>query len=641
MVAFQCPDCGGKMSAREELAGKRVRCPHCGHAVHLPRTTSSTFPTVQVPIQPETPRPNQGPKAPISRTKESRFDAVADKPPHRPSPESITLTDQLLFPGYEILGTLGSGGMGVVYRARQTNLDRQVALKTILVGQQTKPVTVARFEKEAMTIARLRHPNIVMAYDFGRQGDHWFLAMELLEGETLEGYIERHGPLPEAVAWGLARQTAAGLAHAAQLGVVHRDIKPSNLILTEPPAGSLLPAGLPLVKITDFGLSLLRENLDSSTARLTLLGVTLGTPVYMAPEQFAGSDVDCRADVYSLGATLLHMLTGRVPFTGTNFCEIMVDKARGEPHIKELAGKVSTESIRLIGAMLARDPGRRPGNYQELLQQIDALPVVHSKVLSSTGARAARLLSTSTEEASQDAAEVPTVPETLVQSGRRKRRRLWSLVALALLTAVGWRAALFWMAHTTLPVPPPLSRVEGGQPLFDGATLSGWQLSEGGWNPTQDEEGGKVLSGRGIIRRLLPPQSSYRLNLGMDLGKAAAVELHFGLHASDSGETLRYVMRVSREGVQLGQRSGDRGPWQALSPVRPFPPRDDGAMESPYKEMRVERHASGWWAFFQGQVVGSVAVARDQELSEMRLVTEGGPAFFEAVEIAKLVDVEP
>ncbi|MGE0609927.1 MAG: serine/threonine-protein kinase, partial [Pirellulales bacterium] len=210
-------------------------------------------------------------------------------------------------PGYQILGVLGYGGMGVVYRARQKNLGRPVALKTVLVSQSAAPTMLARFEQEAMTVAQLGHPNIVVAYDFGSHQGRLYLAMELIDGEDLFAFIQRRERLDERTAWGLARQAAAGLAQAARLGVVHRDVKPGNMLLVEPPEGSQLPPGLPMLKLTDFGLALITTEQEADD-RLTLAGSALGTPRYMAPEQFQGSDVDARADIYALGATVYHML---------------------------------------------------------------------------------------------------------------------------------------------------------------------------------------------------------------------------------------------------------------------------------------------------------------------------------------------
>ncbi len=154
------------------------------------------------------------------------------------------LSPEDVVPGYQILDLIAQGGMGVVYRARQKSLDRIVAIKTILVSQMHDQSSFARFEQEAVAVARLRHPNIVAAYDFGRHQGRLFFVMELVEGEDVQRTIENEGPLTENVAWRLLRQAAAGLSHAASAGIIHRDIKPANLLLVEPPAGFELPGRL-------------------------------------------------------------------------------------------------------------------------------------------------------------------------------------------------------------------------------------------------------------------------------------------------------------------------------------------------------------------------------------------------------------
>src|SRR5207248_8160120 len=178
-----------------------------------------------------------------------------------------------------------------------------VALKVIQFGPC--PALAARFETEAAALAKLSHPNVVQVYDCGWHAGRAFMAMELLDGEDLARLLRRAGRLGERVAWALARQTAAGLAHAAARGVVHRDVKPENLFLVPAPAGVGLPPGVPLVKVTDFGLARTRWAADPDGARLTAHGATLGTPAYMAPEQYRkAADADHRADVYALGATV-------------------------------------------------------------------------------------------------------------------------------------------------------------------------------------------------------------------------------------------------------------------------------------------------------------------------------------------------
>jgi eukaryotic-like serine/threonine-protein kinase len=211
--------------------------------------------------------------------------------------------------GYEILREIGRGGMGVVYQARQKTLNRVVALKMILGGAQIRPQEHARFLAEAEVIASLQHPNIVQIYEIGEAAGRPFFSLEYVEGGTLAQRL-RGVPLPPAQAARLIADLARAVDAAHRQGVVHRDLKPANILMAGAPDA---PAGLCTPKITDFGLA---KRLDSGVKTTT--GFILGTPCYMAPEQAAGKvdEVESTADVYSLGAILYELLTGRPPFQG-------------------------------------------------------------------------------------------------------------------------------------------------------------------------------------------------------------------------------------------------------------------------------------------------------------------------------------
>jgi serine/threonine protein kinase len=206
---------------------------------------------------------------------------------------------------YPITGVLGEGAMGVVYRAYDPDIRRMVALKTIRRqgGESAEAVayTAARFRNEAQAAGRLQHPGIVGVYDFGDDGQVAYIAMEYVEGHTLAHYMGHRVRFSEADVASIATQTLDALAHAHENGVWHRDIKPSNLILTQ--GGR--------IKIADFGIARLEAS------NLTVANAVMGTPMFMAPEQFLGQGVDHRADIYAVGVVLYQLIAGRPPFVGT------------------------------------------------------------------------------------------------------------------------------------------------------------------------------------------------------------------------------------------------------------------------------------------------------------------------------------
>jgi serine/threonine-protein kinase len=261
--------------------------------------------------------------------------------PVLPAPPPVTV------PGYEILGELGRGGMGVVYQARQTRLNRLVALKMILSGAHASPQHVARMRAEAEALARLAHPNIVQIYDVGEQDGRPFLALEYADGGSLERRLQRQPQPPRQSAELI--ETLARASHAAhQRGVIHRDLKPANVLLTAD--------GTP--KITDFGLA---KQLGTGTA-LTATGMVMGTPSYMAPEQASGKprEIGPAADVYSLGAILYEMLTGRPPFQAATALELL-DAVRTQDPVSptDFQPRLPRDLVTICLRCLAKQPARR------------------------------------------------------------------------------------------------------------------------------------------------------------------------------------------------------------------------------------------------------------------------------------------
>lgn len=257
------------------------------------------------------------------------------------------------FGAYELLEPLGSGGMGVVYRALQPHLDRCVALKILPKERLRNPGAVARFQREMKAVGKLDHPNIVRAYDAGEVDGKHFLAMELVDGLDLSHLATRFGALPLADACELVRQAAEGLEHARSHGLVHRDIKPSNLMLSA--KGQ--------VKILDLGLAMLAEE-SAANDELTAAGQLMGTLDYLAPEQAEDSRaVDIRADIYSLGCTLYRLLAGEAPFSGPKFntpLKKILAHARSRPEpIRESRPEAPEALAAVLERMMAKAPDDR------------------------------------------------------------------------------------------------------------------------------------------------------------------------------------------------------------------------------------------------------------------------------------------
>ena len=264
---------------------------------------------------------------------------------------------------YKLLAKLGEGGMGAVYKALHTKLDKLVALKVLPADRLQDAAAVARFEREMRAVGKLAHENIVAALDAGEIDGTHYLVMELVAGVDLGTIARQQAPLPVAEACEIIRQAALGLQHAHANNLVHRDIKPSNLMLAEGSSG-------PLVKILDMGLALLDEQ-HAEHPDLTASGQIMGTLDYMAPEQAGDTHtVDIRADIYSLGATLYKLLTGRVPFQGPQYAstvkKLMALATQDPPRIDSFREDLPEELVDVVHRMLARQPQDRYATPAEL-----------------------------------------------------------------------------------------------------------------------------------------------------------------------------------------------------------------------------------------------------------------------------------
>src|SRR5437870_3859727 len=261
---------------------------------------------------------------------------------------------------YEIVERLGGGGMAVVYRAVQQPLGREVALKALSSELFQDEGFVKRFETEAKTLAKLDHPNILPIYDFEVLDGNAFLTMPLIRGGTLRDILNR-GPMDALTAWRYLREIGDGLQHAHDAGIVHRDLKPTNVLIHTDGRAML----------ADFGLA----RGAGQPTHLTTIGLAIGTPGYMAPEQVMGHDVDRRADIYAMGALTFEMLTGRLPYVGANRMEVAYSTVNSPiPSAVGLNANLPDELDQLLARVLAKDPNQRPQTVRELLGLMAKLP---------------------------------------------------------------------------------------------------------------------------------------------------------------------------------------------------------------------------------------------------------------------------
>ena len=271
---------------------------------------------------------------------------------------------KLEIPGYQILDKIGKGSMGMVYKARQTSVDRVVAIKVLLDALAQNREFIKRFDSEAKIAAKLSHNNIVNAIDAGEVDGRHFFVMEYIEGLTIKDELDKGHVYDEKAALKIVLAVAEALKHAHQRGLIHRDVKPENVIFTK--EGN--------VKLADLGLA--RPTADENWA-MAEAGMAIGTPYYISPEQVRGQvDVDIRADIYSLGATLYHMVTGRVPYDGKTPSEVMrqhVDKSATFKPPDHINTSLSSGLGEVVETMMAKNREARYRSPDDLILDLKCL----------------------------------------------------------------------------------------------------------------------------------------------------------------------------------------------------------------------------------------------------------------------------
>ncbi|NND97125.1 MAG: serine/threonine protein kinase [Pirellulaceae bacterium] len=572
-------------------------------------------------------------------------------------------------PGYTILEMIGRGGMGVVYRALQKDLERAVALKTILISNINDSTVAARFEREAKAVAKLQHPNIVQALSFGRHEGRYYFAMEYVPGRTCEHALHEERLLTPAAVWSIVRQVASGLMHALSQNLIHRDIKPANLILQPPPDGSASRSEI--VKITDFGLAMFADQ-SAEQMKLTTGDKIMGSPAYMSPEQFGGDTVDFRSDIYSLGATAWHLLFGKAPFHGPSIAALYRQKS--QPLVfdqSSLPVQVPPEQMQLLMAMLHHDVNGRPQDYRQLIDAIDALNVCESITRGVTPlglpveSKSSRTppspisdqptstrvfenlqetLPPNSTTASQDQA-LSTIELTRPQHHPRVSKLKWWGLAAILAAAVVATGVIG--SRSTVRGPRTHTRVVTNTPLFDGVTLRGWDVGGsmiGAWNTVQAPDASTAIActtQQGALSRRYPETPYPRISLFVwPLHDSGPVDIDFAIDSSVDSD-VRGCLKISSSGIQLGTKTSDFDAI-AVSVTAAAP----NTLKQRYHVVHIERQPTDWYVFLEEKLVGTLPIDRVGQGNEIRLVVHGSDAaddrqssaFFAEVQ---LYDLEP
>ena len=335
-----------------------------------------------------------GPDALLSRLVSSGF--LTANQAKRAGKELETLLGQQI-PGYQLLEKLGQGAMGTVYKARQMSMNRLVAVKVLHSRLAANPEFLLRLTREAHLAARLSHNNIIQAIDVGSAGPLHYFVMELVEGQTLREILEKGKNYEEREAVEIILQIAQALQHAHRRGLIHRDVKPANIVLT----------GDGIAKLADLGMA--RETDDAVLARREK-GLTIGTPYYMAPEQIRGREnIDGRADLYALGATLYHLVAGHPPFPYSEVDRVLQAHLEEEltppDHINQ---KLSSGLGEVVEFVMNKDRRRRYRNADDLIIDLECLLSGEAPKLARQQMQASTLSALSEGE-SEEEEETPTL----------------------------------------------------------------------------------------------------------------------------------------------------------------------------------------------------------------------------------------
>ena len=599
------------------------------------------------------------------------------------------LADPLsVVPGYRIEGVLGQGGAGTVYKATQLRMDRPVAIKTINRAVARNDLSPKRFEREAKIVGRLRHPNIISAFDFGIHNQQLYLVMELVDGIDAENMLTQKNRIPESHAWYVAQQVCHALDNAKQHDVIHRDIKPGNLILTTAPAGTQLPASVPFVKVGDFGLAKFSDKQLDAT--ITLDHAVSGTPFYMSPEQIKAEEIDHRSDIYSLGTTIWHLVTGAPPVMGAGALDVITSKMKLEDEwLAEPPDDISIAGFELLKKMCRHDREQRIDDYSALNREIKSvIEQLGQASLTDTGnfelvdnpySMTAKVTTihelaktfitdgddhdnSNPVEAAHDFAtgEMKT-DESLQQlkqparsdselpkkDGQRFFKFLVVAIGAMLIPAIvyfllprgqqsdsdnGTSEIIATSGDKQDQTFVTLDEFEGPpMMLFNGRSVDPTQKFSGTWEPAEGAEGGAILSGVGTrnfrCRDLdRNPLDHYRFVCGFRHNEADIIGFRL-LSGSEKDEPENVLWEAK---IEKDKASLINGETIATSPLQQF----DDDQNFGYHQFRLDSQPNHWRIEIDGELLGEIPKPSDGSLGEQTVqlfVTGDGPAHFETL----------
>jgi serine/threonine-protein kinase len=486
-----------------------------------------------------------------------KSDSDATSPPAS-SGSDLDLTGRRLG-DYDIHRRLGRGGMAEVYLAEQESLSRRVAIKVLkgnLAGDETY---VRRFLHEAKAAAALVHGNIVQIYEVGCIDGIHFIAQEYVEGQNLKQLLDRQGALGVAAAVNIMRQVSAALYKAGQQKITHRDIKPENIMLSI--GGE--------VKVADFGLA--RVERDGQSMNMTQVGVTMGTPMYMSPEQVEGRVVDTRSDIYSFGVTCYHALAGRPPFEGDTPLNLAIQHLNSEPpRLEDQRPDLPSGLCRIVHRMMAKRPEDRYQSASELLRDLRGL---QADGLSIDEASGTEEWTTPEQIALADAREAATQQLSAVMRKDTERRRpsplAWTVLGCVAAVLLGGLIASLTAPPSLLAVSPAdVPRVERQATVQDQYYLAAQLQTEEAWNsvlrefPPEESEQNRPYAMR-VKQRLA---ELYRDRGDLD----QALQLYKELEVS--GRTDPEMLAIGLAGqIRIFELRGDEEAavktWATLKPI--------------------------------------------------------------------------